>query len=112
MQNNIGGAITQLPLAFAFGEMLKDNVVGEMQSPFSKTKAFQNSNNNQQNNPLNPKQETSNEYCPECGNQLYPNAKFCNNCGHKIERELKCSQCGCKITEKDKFCSNCGNKLQ
>lgn len=53
--------------------------------------------------------------CPKCGSDLPPNAKFCLECGTKIEalseNEIICPHCG-KKTHKGKFCSECGGRLQ
>lgn len=52
--------------------------------------------------------------CPNCGNILPPNAKFCLECGTKIEQissnEMICPHCG-KKTPKGKFCMECGQPL-
>lgn len=53
--------------------------------------------------------------CPKCGNELPQNAKFCLECGTKIEtlseNEMICPHCN-KKTPKGKFCMECGEKLQ
>ena len=53
--------------------------------------------------------------CSKCGNSLPPNAKFCLECGAKVENlsenEMICPKCGNK-TPKGKFCTECGAKLQ
>ena len=53
--------------------------------------------------------------CPNCKNKLPENAKFCLECGCKIEQlaehEMICPRCG-KKTPKGKFCMECGGKLQ
>lgn len=53
--------------------------------------------------------------CPKCGNDLPENAKFCLECGTKIENlsenEVLCPHCS-KKTPKGKFCMECGGKLQ
>ena len=53
--------------------------------------------------------------CSKCGNSLPPNAKFCLECGTKVENlsenEIICPNCGGK-TPKGKFCTECGAKLQ
>lgn len=53
--------------------------------------------------------------CSKCGNSLPPNAKFCLECGAKVENlsenEIICPNCGGK-TPKGKFCTECGAKLQ
>ena len=52
--------------------------------------------------------------CPNCGNILPENAKFCMECGTKIEdindNEMICPSCG-KKTPKGKFCMECGHPL-
>lgn len=52
--------------------------------------------------------------CPDCGNELPINAKFCLECGTKIEEstedEMTCPNCG-KRTSKGKFCMECGSQL-
>lgn len=52
--------------------------------------------------------------CPKCGKQLPANAKFCMECGTKIEvlaeNEMICPACGQK-TPKGKFCMQCGTPL-
>ena len=52
--------------------------------------------------------------CPKCGNILPPNAKFCLECGTKIEQlsdnEMICPHCG-KKTPKGKYCMECGQPL-
>ena len=52
--------------------------------------------------------------CPNCGNALPANAKFCLECGTKIEtladNEIICPSCG-KKTVKGKFCLECGTSL-
>lgn len=53
--------------------------------------------------------------CPNCGNALPENAKFCLECGTKIEQlsanEMICPHCNTK-TPKGNFCMECGGKLQ
>ena len=52
--------------------------------------------------------------CPKCGSALPPNAKFCLQCGTKIEvlapDEVICPSCG-KKTPRGKFCIECGKPL-
>lgn len=52
--------------------------------------------------------------CPTCGKELPENAKFCLECGSKIEvladNEMICPSCG-KKTPKGKFCMECGAPL-
>ncbi len=52
--------------------------------------------------------------CANCGNSLPANAKFCLECGTKVENlpenEMLCPECG-KKTAKGKFCMECGASL-
>ena len=52
--------------------------------------------------------------CANCGNSLPANAKFCLECGTKVENlaenEMLCPVCG-KKTAKGKFCMECGASL-
>lgn len=56
----------------------------------------------------------SNIQCANCGNTLPANAKFCLECGTKVENlpenEMLCPECG-KKTAKGKFCMECGASL-
>lgn len=79
----------------------------------------QNNNNSQIfNNGVNPNYENINNEnikCNGCNNEIDKNAKFCPECGTKVEVVQAipkfCSECGTKSDGKAKFCLNCGNKL-
>jgi predicted RNA-binding Zn-ribbon protein involved in translation (DUF1610 family) len=45
--------------------------------------------------------------CPNCGNPLNPNAKFCTKCG----TPLKCPNCGNPLRPNVKFCTKCGTPI-
>jgi len=48
--------------------------------------------------------------CPSCGKQNAPGAKFCADCGGKMEvGQVPCVKCGAKLREGAKFCSECGS---
>lgn len=51
--------------------------------------------------------------CPNCGTMIDANAKFCLECGSKIEikKPAFCSECGEALAPGAKFCSGCGNKV-
>ncbi len=49
--------------------------------------------------------------CPSCQAPLAQNAKFCPECGAKIEAE-KCAKCGAKLAPNAKFCPECGQKAK
>jgi membrane protease subunit (stomatin/prohibitin family) len=47
--------------------------------------------------------------CPNCGKQNAAGAKFCADCGGKMEvAQVPCVKCGAKLREGAKFCSECG----
>jgi membrane protease subunit (stomatin/prohibitin family)/ribosomal protein L32 len=51
--------------------------------------------------------------CPKCGAELPENAKFCLECGEKVEATpsgVKCPNCG-EMTPSGKFCLHCGSPL-
>jgi membrane protease subunit (stomatin/prohibitin family) len=49
--------------------------------------------------------------CPKCGTALATNAKFCPNCGEKLQNASHCTQCGAKLQPGAKFCAECGAKV-
>ena len=51
--------------------------------------------------------------CPNCHTKLAANAKFCPECGNKVEakRPAFCTECGEPINPGSKFCSSCGTKI-
>ena len=51
--------------------------------------------------------------CPNCGKQNAPGAKFCADCGGKMEvAQVPCVKCGAKLREGAKFCSECGSSQE
>lgn len=58
--------------------------------------------------------EVKETQCPNCGKSVPANAKFCLDCGTRIEtlaqNEIICPSCG-KKTAKGKFCMECGASL-
>lgn len=79
------------------GEMMKGFNVGGVNNDAQQAQASQ-----------------QNILCPNCGNELPASAKFCLECGTKIEAlepdEMICPACG-KKTPKGKFCMECGSPL-
>jgi predicted ATPase/class 3 adenylate cyclase len=47
--------------------------------------------------------------CPKCQTDLPDGAKFCKECGQKIE--MACPECGKSLPPNSKFCLECGNDL-
>ena len=51
----------------------------------------------------------ANVSCPTCGKQNAVGAKFCADCGAKMEiAQVPCVKCGANLREGAKFCSECG----
>ncbi|HAF15351.1 MAG TPA: hypothetical protein DHU55_05240 [Blastocatellia bacterium] len=52
--------------------------------------------------------------CPKCGTANLANAKFCNDCGAKMEtagQTVPCPKCGAQLQAGSKFCNECGTKV-
>ena len=64
------------------------------------------------NGVVNKMQEDKCMVCKSCNATLVDGAKFCSQCGSKVEVEIVCSQCGVKLTEEAKFCFSCGAKVE
>jgi uncharacterized membrane protein YvbJ len=47
--------------------------------------------------------------CPQCQTENRSEAKFCNECGAKLE--VPCPQCGNHNRPGSKFCDGCGHNL-
>jgi predicted amidophosphoribosyltransferase len=47
--------------------------------------------------------------CSKCGSENRERAKFCNECGAKLEPA--CPKCGTKNRPESKFCDECGEPL-
>lgn len=112
---NMGPAISSGGGSSVMGDMLGLGVgiaaMGAMAPQFGEMmKGF---NPNLSNTASETVQEQSAK-CPKCGNILPPSAKFCLECGTKIEQlspnEMICPHCG-KKTPKGKFCMECGGAL-
>jgi membrane protease subunit (stomatin/prohibitin family) len=51
--------------------------------------------------------------CPACGKQNTATAKFCADCGGKMEvAKVPCVKCGAQLREGAKFCSECGTSQE
>ncbi|MEM2144422.1 MAG: zinc ribbon domain-containing protein, partial [Candidatus Jordarchaeaceae archaeon] len=56
------------------------------------------------------KLETQSIICPNCKTDNPPGAKFCFNCAASLQK-VKCPKCNFENVPGAKFCSNCGNKI-
>ncbi|MEE4357019.1 MAG: SPFH domain-containing protein [Desulfococcaceae bacterium] len=50
--------------------------------------------------------------CPDCGNTVPPDAKFCPQCGHQQIVFRQCGKCGKNMTPGAKFCPRCGQSAE
>lgn len=46
--------------------------------------------------------------CPQCNAAITPGAKFCPECGAKLQEKKFCSECGAALTPTARFCPDCG----
>jgi len=49
--------------------------------------------------------------CKKCGAQNRDGAKFCCECGNKLEIINYCDNCGCRLEEGAVFCDQCGARV-
>lgn len=49
--------------------------------------------------------------CVKCGTPLQPGIKFCNECGAKQEKQT-CPNCKAELNPGTKFCNECGQKIE
>ncbi|QQS32377.1 MAG: SPFH domain-containing protein [Acidobacteriota bacterium] len=60
-----------------------------------------------------PAGQTATAACPSCGKPNQPSAKFCAECGGKMEVvKVPCVKCGASLREGAKFCSECGSSQE
>jgi membrane protease subunit (stomatin/prohibitin family) len=53
--------------------------------------------------------------CPKCAAGNLASAKFCNECGAKMEttpQAVPCAKCGAQVQSGSKFCNECGTKVE
>lgn len=50
-----------------------------------------------------------NTVCPDCKTQLPAGAKFCHQCGRRLD--VQCPHCGASLIPGSVFCTECGHKL-
>ena len=103
-QGNIGGMMAQMPMAFAFGQMMRNNAEPAMNFSFSrKPNAFSNHNTESTS-------QNDTQFCSNCGKKLDADAKFCSECGKMVSAQKTCGNCGHILKDDDNFCPSCGMK--
>ncbi len=50
--------------------------------------------------------------CPECGQRVPLDARFCPQCGHQQLVFIECVHCGKNLTTGAKYCSRCGKAVE
>lgn len=63
-----------------------------------------------ENSTANINVSESGKFCSNCGHPLAPGAKFCDECGTKVQSGNVCVNCGYEFTSDMKFCPECGTK--
>jgi len=58
----------------------------------------------------NPEGESS--ACPECGQPVPGESRFCLHCGHQLMVFSRCVQCGKNLPPHARFCSRCGQAVE
>ena len=105
MAGGMSGTFMQMGVGLgamgAVGSMVKDGMAG-MGENFSGMM-----------NPVQPVSQPASPAagkCKNCGADLAPNAKFCLECGTKVETGIACPHCGATVSG-GKFCPECGGAL-
>ena len=96
-QNTGGGAGTGAGLGAGFA--IGNAMAGAM------TNAMNQSKNDSPSDAKSP--------CPKCGAANLANAKFCTECGEKMQtgaQTVPCVKCGAPLAAGSKFCNECGTK--
>jgi membrane protease subunit (stomatin/prohibitin family) len=98
-QNPSGGASTGAGLGagFAIGNAMAGAMTNAMNQPKSDTGG------------------AARISCPKCGASNLSNAKFCNDCGAKVEaagQTVPCIKCGAQLHAGAKFCAECGSRQE
>lgn len=113
MQSGMGmGMGMQMAGMFAngLGQMNQVNSQANLMPQGNQVSQVAPQQNNQQT------QQSGGMSCPNCHANINEGAKFCPECGTKIEvvkpKAKFCSECGAKVVDGMKFCSECGNKLE
>ena len=95
-----GGSGLSMGAGLGMGAAMAQALMGTMQ---------QGQKQGQQAPPANA-QVAATTTCPKCGTRNPAGAKFCNNCGEKLDGGGFCTECGTALQPGAKFCSNCGTK--
>lgn len=106
-------SMNQAGIGFGMGLGLGQIFANNMQGSLNNQTQFYNPSDNQVNLKNN---NTDSMKCPNCSTVLSNNAKFCIECGMKIEKDVSnetkyCPECSSKNLKDAKFCMECGFKF-
>lgn len=105
-QNSVSGIMSQMPMAFAFGQLMQNNAGAAMNFSFSNpSKSFHKSAEDATN-------QVAGVFCSNCGRKLDLDARFCSGCGKQLTVNNSCKNCGRVLKDEENFCSYCGTKKE
>ncbi|SHJ48335.1 Membrane protease subunit, stomatin/prohibitin family, contains C-terminal Zn-ribbon domain [Hathewaya proteolytica DSM 3090] len=104
--------MAQMGMGMRMGMNMMDSMEKTYNNTYNNQNPSSKSNGNQEAN------GGSNNVCSKCHANVEPGAKFCPNCGNKIEEKPMiaagskfCTNCGAKVEANAKFCPECGTKV-
>lgn len=65
---------------------------------------------NIETNKVEKLEQKKNKSCPQCGERVEGDSKFCSHCGIEVDKIKKCNNCGAEIDPNSKFCTHCGSE--
>ncbi|MEG1147314.1 SPFH domain-containing protein [Niameybacter sp.] len=109
MQSGMG-----LTMGMQMGQAFNQNMQN-MQNMQNTSAAYNPTQPTQQSEEIPVASISTGVKCTNCGQILSETAKFCNECGTKVEvaipKKRFCPECGVPAVEGAKFCNECGTKL-
>ncbi len=69
-------------------------------------------NNFLKNSTASSQNNSSNNYCPNCGANYSDGQTFCSSCGQALPTKVICPNCNAVNQEDSVFCSGCGTRLK
>ena len=111
--DNVAGMAAQMPMAFAFGQMLSNAARPMAEGVFSGFSGDVLAFGGKQA-PVDAAPGTKN-ICPNCAAETAPDAAFCPKCGTAVpteDRKKFCHNCGRELADGDNFCPKCGTKAK
>lgn len=121
---NPANMMAQIPLAFSMGDMMKNSVNASMEAVQGQPAAGQSvagqpaapveSGMSAQPAEASLAGQGDGITCVKCGAVLPKDAKFCFQCGEKVEvpQKIFCSNCGTEMQPEANFCTKCGTRRE